>query len=107
MVPSGILTLSGVALRWATGGFVDIPYWLLLGALGTLLIGGGLLLLSQRERWDALRRLAGRWWLETPAAARGWEPIRVPRAVVLSGGLAALAVLGLAFVFAAEQAVSA
>ncbi len=107
LIPSGVLTLSGVALRWATGGYVDIPYWLVLGAVGMVLLGGGLLLLSQRERWDALRRSAGRWWLETPASPGDWEPIRVPHAVLLSGGAAAVVIVALAFAFAAEQAVGA
>ena len=103
LIPSGVLTLSGVALRWATGSYVDIPYWLVLGAVGMVLLGGGLLLLSQRERWDALRRSAGRWWLETPARPRDWEPIRVPHTVLRSGGAAALAIVALALAFAAEQ----
>ncbi len=68
LVPAGAVTLSAVGVRFLTGGFVTVPYWALLAGAGALLIGVGMLLLLQRERWDAYRREARRWWLASPAA---------------------------------------
>ena len=48
---------------WALAGYFAMPYWLMLGIAGSLLLGGGVLLLLQRERWDALRASVGRWWI--------------------------------------------
>jgi hypothetical protein len=70
-VPGGVVTLSATALRWVTGGFIDVPYWLMLGAVGTALLAVGLLLLMQRERWDRFRLRVARWWLEP----RGRSPV--------------------------------
>ncbi|MFQ5381420.1 MAG: hypothetical protein ACE5EF_07345, partial [Dehalococcoidia bacterium] len=63
LVPAGVLSLTGVAVRWVTGGYVTIPYWLVLGVLGTLLIAGGVVVLFQRDAWDATRERIINWWL--------------------------------------------
>ena len=65
LVTGGVLTLTGVAVRWLTVFGTEAPYWLTLGAVGTALLGVGLLLLLQRERWDEARRSVARWWLQT------------------------------------------
>ncbi len=64
LVPSAILTLTGVSVRMVTGGFVSVPYWLLLGIAGTALVALGLLVLLERERWDQFRSRAVDWWNE-------------------------------------------
>ena len=69
LVSGSVLTLSGVAVRWLTIFGREAPYWLTLGLVGMALLGVGMLLLLQRERWERARRRIGRWWLETPA---GW-----------------------------------
>ena len=69
LVSGSVLTLSGVAVRWLTIFGREAPYWLTLGLVGMALLGGGMLLLLQRERWERARRRIGRWWLETP---EGW-----------------------------------
>jgi hypothetical protein len=64
LVPSAVLTVSGVAVRFVTGGFVTAPYWLLLGIVGTVLLALGMLVLLQRQRWDNFRHAVVRWWDE-------------------------------------------
>jgi hypothetical protein len=68
LVPVGVLAISGVAVRWLTGGFVAVPFWLILGLVGTGLLGFGTFILLQRERWDAWRASARSWWLRTTGA---------------------------------------
>jgi hypothetical protein len=41
----------------------EAPYWLTLGLVGTALLGVGMLLLLQRERWERARSRIARWWL--------------------------------------------
>jgi hypothetical protein len=65
-VAGGVLTLTGVALRWLQVFGEHAPRWLILGLVGTALIGIGLLLLFERERWERLRWRIGRWWLSAP-----------------------------------------
>ncbi|MEZ4493790.1 MAG: hypothetical protein R3C29_10820 [Dehalococcoidia bacterium] len=65
LIPCGVLTVSGVAIRWLTGGFVAVPYWLLLGIVGTALLAFGTFILLQRERWDSWRNTVQGWWLHT------------------------------------------
>ena len=65
LIPASVLTITGVAVRWVTGGFVDVPFWLILGIVGTLLLAAGTFILLQRERWDTWRDGARNWWLET------------------------------------------
>jgi hypothetical protein len=64
---AGILALSGVAVRWLS---VDrgetLPYWLILGLVGTGLLAMGFVLLLKREAWDRLRRRSARWWQDVP-----------------------------------------
>ncbi len=74
LVPSGVLTMSGVAVRWLTGGFVEVPFWLILGLVGTALLGVGLLILVQRERWDRWRGDVARWWIDPPPPGDGPLP---------------------------------
>jgi hypothetical protein len=62
LVAGGVLTLSGVALRWLIVYSAALPRWLLLGAVGTGLIALGLLLLVHRERWERSRRAVAGWW---------------------------------------------
>ena len=66
VVAGGVLTLSGVAVRWVFVYATAAPGWLVLGSAGTALLGAGLLLLLQRERWERLRHRVGRWWLSVP-----------------------------------------
>ena len=62
LVAGGVLTITAVALRALDLFGTQAPYWLTLGVAGMALLGIGLLLLLQRERWDATRsRIAG-WW---------------------------------------------
>jgi hypothetical protein len=65
-VAGGVLTLSGVALRWLAVYSTAVPGWLVFGIAGTVLIAVGLLLLFQRERWERFRHRVARWWLEVP-----------------------------------------
>ena len=77
LVASAILTLTATSVRMVTGGLFTTPYWLLLGIGGTALIGFGLLVLLERERWDRFRHAVVRWWTvveETPV-----EPLGEPR----------------------------
>ena len=67
LVAGGVLTLTGVAVRWLTSG-TTVPYWLTLGIVGMALLGVGLLLLLERERWDRARARIVRWWVQGPAA---------------------------------------
>jgi hypothetical protein len=57
----GVLTLTGVGVRWL---FTDsaVPFWLTLGFVGMALLGVGTLLLFERERWDRARARIRRWW---------------------------------------------
>jgi len=62
----GVLTLSGVALRWLAESGDTIPYWLTLGIVGLALLGLGFLLLARQDWWAALRTRTTRWWAEAP-----------------------------------------
>jgi len=61
----GVLTLSIVALRWLLTES-EVPYWLILGLAGMLLLVGGTLVLLERERWDRTRERVRRWWEGPP-----------------------------------------
>jgi hypothetical protein len=77
LVAAAILTLSATSARMVTGGLFTTPYWLLLGIAGTALIGFGLLVLLERERWDRFRHTVVRWWSSVEEAPV--EPLGEPR----------------------------
>ena len=58
----GVLSISGVAVRWLFEVGQTVPYWLTLGIAGLALLGLGLLLLFQREWWERALRTVGEWW---------------------------------------------
>ena len=64
----GVLTLTGVAIRALTLFGTAAPAWLSLALTGMLLLGIGVLLLFQRERWDEVRRRLSAWWLSEPTS---------------------------------------
>ena len=78
LVAAAILTLTATAVRMVTGGLFTTPYWLLLGIAGTALIGFGLVVLLERERWDRFRHGVVRWWRSVEGAPV--EPLGGPRA---------------------------
>ena len=57
----GVLTLTAVAVRWLLAES-EVPYWLTLGLVGMALLGFGVLLLLERDRWDRARERVRRWW---------------------------------------------
>ena len=59
---SGVVTVSGVAIRMLLESSDVIPYWLTLSVAGFLLMGVGVLLLLERERWERVRSRTGQWW---------------------------------------------
>ena len=63
LVVSGVLLLTGVALRFLQEFSDQTPLWLWLGITGTLLLVAGFMLLFLREQWDRVRRAISRWWL--------------------------------------------
>ena len=65
LVAAGIATLTATSMRMVTGGLFSTPYWLLLGIGGTALIGFGVLVLLERERWDRFRHRVVAWWEDT------------------------------------------
>jgi hypothetical protein len=69
LVPSGILILSGVGIRWLFESGQTVPYWLTLGLLGTLLLAGGLLVLLHADWWANTRAHASRWWQQGSSGA--------------------------------------
>lgn len=69
LVPAALLALTATAVRLLTTGETRLPYWLLLGLAGTLLIGLGVLLLLQRARWDRFRAAAVAWWEQSKPGA--------------------------------------
>jgi hypothetical protein len=62
LVAGGVLTLTGVAVRWLLVYGSRAPYWLTLGIVGTLLLGLGLLLLFERDWWQRSRARLVDWW---------------------------------------------
>ncbi|MCC7363011.1 MAG: hypothetical protein IT303_01465 [Dehalococcoidia bacterium] len=74
LVPAAIATLTAVSLRLVTGGMVSVPYWLILGVAGTVLIAFGFLVLLERERWDQFRLAVVRWWGEAVKPPPGARP---------------------------------
>ncbi|MGE0542106.1 MAG: SCO7613 C-terminal domain-containing membrane protein [Dehalococcoidia bacterium] len=63
LVVGGVVTLTTVAIRWLFAESA-VPYWLTLGLAGMALLGFGVLLLVERERWDRIRSRVRRWWTD-------------------------------------------
>ncbi len=61
---SGVLTVSGVAIRALYVNRDVVPYWLMLGVAGLLLLSFGFVLLLQRERWDRVSKRVSEWWVQ-------------------------------------------
>ena len=61
---SGVLTISGVAIRALWVSRDAVPYWLMLGLAGLLLLAAGFVLLLQREWWDRVRARMIGWWAQ-------------------------------------------
>ena len=59
---SGVMTVSGVAIRALWVSRDAVPYWVMLGLAGLLLLAGGFVLLLQREWWDRAREGVSDWW---------------------------------------------
>jgi hypothetical protein len=72
LVAGGVLTVSAVALRALELFGTRAPYWLTLGLAGMALLGIGLLLLLQRERWDAVRERIAGWWSQAADGSPQW-----------------------------------
>jgi hypothetical protein len=66
-VEVGALALIANAIAQFGPGFIELPRWVQLGSIGTLLLGAGLAALLRREQILAARRaLVGEW--------RQWQP---------------------------------
>jgi hypothetical protein len=66
-VEVGALALIANAIAQFGPGFIELPRWVQLGSIGTILLGGGLAALLRREQILATRRaLVGEW--------RQWQP---------------------------------
>jgi hypothetical protein len=66
MAVAGVLTLSGVALRWLAESGDTIPYWLTLGVAGLALLLLGVFLLLRRDWWADIRHRTAGWWVQAP-----------------------------------------
>ena len=87
---SGVLTISGVAIRMLVESSDVIPYWLTLSVAGFLLLGVGVLLLLQREQWERVRSKTGQWWERASLGARE-RAATVPGAALLVAAAPAVA----------------
>jgi len=87
LTASGVVAISGVAIRWLAVNTGDtIPYWLTLGGVGLGLLLLGTVLLLARERWMTVKDSTASWWART-AILRGvgieWPVVLAPAAVAL------------------------
>jgi hypothetical protein len=61
-VQIGVLSLIANAIAQFGPGFVELPRWIQLGVIGSILLGGGLMALFRREQLLAIRRrLTDEW----------------------------------------------
>ncbi len=91
---SGVVTLSGVALRflWVNRDTDVVPYWVMLAAAGFLLLAIGLTVLLQRDWWDRTRLRLQTWW-RRDAVLDARSPLDVPVAVLFTALAPILAIL--------------
>lgn len=91
---SGVVTLSGVALRflWVNRDTDVVPYWVMLAAAGFLLLAIGLTVLLQRDWWDRTRLRLQTWW-RRDAVLDARSPLDVPAPVLLTALAPVLAIL--------------
>ena len=80
---SGVVTISGVALRMLVESSDVVPYWLTLSVAGFLLLGVGVLLLLQHERWELVRSRTGQWW-ERASLGTGEGTATIPGAALVT-----------------------
>ena len=91
---SGVVTLSGVALRflWVNRDTDVVPYWVMLAVAGFVLLAIGLTVLLQRDWWDRTRLRLQAWW-RRDAVFDERSPLDVPAPVLLSALAPVLATL--------------
>ena len=90
---SGVMTVSGVAVRALWVSRDAVPYWVMLGLAGLLLLAGGFVLLLQREWWDRVRESVSEWW--TRHAVLGAQPADIHLLALLTALGPALAAAAL------------
>jgi len=91
---SGVLAISGVAIRWLGVNAGDtIPYWVVLGGAGMALLGLGTVMLLARDRWSAFKNSTVAWWRRS-VTLRGvgieWPVVLAPGVVGLIAMLVAV-----------------
>ncbi len=91
---SGVVTLSGVALRflWVNRDNDAVPYWVMLAVAGFVLLAIGLTVLLQRDWWDRTRLRLQTWW-RRDAVLDARSPLAVPAPVLFAALAPVLAIL--------------
>ena len=91
---SGVVTLSGVALRflWVNRDTDAVPYWVMLAVAGFVLLAIGLTVLLQRDWWDRTRLRLQTWW-RREAVLDARSPLDVPVPVLFAALAPVLAIL--------------
>ncbi len=94
---SGVVTLSGVALRflWVNRDSDAVPYWVMLAAAGFLLLAIGLTVLLQRDWWDRTRLRLQAWW-RRDAVLDARSPLDAPVPVLFTALVPILTILAVA-----------